>query len=68
MHCQLDNGELIWSLYATVAVLGSIGQSALAARYQAQLDLMAKFGVTVFHDGQGRIRAVAGIKDNSIGE
>lgn len=64
---QLDNGELIWALVATVSVLQSVGQPSLAARYQAQLDLMAKFGTTVFHDGQGRIRAVAGIYNLQIG-
>jgi hypothetical protein len=42
----LDNGELIWSLFATYHILRRFGKTSeyetLAMRYKRQLDLMAK--------------------------
>lgn len=62
----LDNGQLVWSLYAAYHVLQRKGHTELAARYKKYFDMLAKNAITVFYDGDGRIRAEASIKDNQL--
>jgi hypothetical protein len=57
---SLDNGELAWALYAAAKVLRRTGHAELAARYEAQLDVMKKNAVRVFFDPEAKkIRAEA---------
>jgi hypothetical protein len=44
----LDNGQLAWSLYLAYNVLEDQGQTALATRYKAHFDLMAKNAKKMF--------------------
>lgn len=63
----LDAGELVWSLMAAVEALRDAKQPALAARYQAQLDLMAANVGRMFFDAKaGRIRTVAKMQDPGL--
>ena len=60
----LDAGELVWSLMAVVEALKKAGQPALAARYQAQIDLMARNVGRMFFDPKaGKLRVVAKMED-----
>jgi hypothetical protein len=65
----LDNGELIWSLFATYHILKRNATThdveTLAMRYKRQLDLMAKTAKMIFYDGGGRVRAVTHITNTS---
>ena len=46
----LDNGQLAWSLYFTAARLKEMGETKLAARYEAHLAKMKANVVRVFYD------------------
>lgn len=59
----LDNGQLAWSLYAVANVLATRGYTDLSNRYFAQVKMMADNALTVFYDGNGHTRTVAGIKN-----
>jgi hypothetical protein len=62
----LDNGEMIWGLYACKVATQSRSDQrslSLAARMSSYLGLLASTARTVFYAGQGHIRAVATIKD-----
>jgi hypothetical protein len=39
-HISLDNGELIWGMYALANALRDAGEPALATRYQNYLSMM----------------------------
>jgi len=62
---SLDNGQLAWSLVAAAVALREAGEAALAAQYEAYADKLAANVLVVFHEGRGRIRAVANIVDVS---
>ena len=62
---SLDNGELIWALTAVVQVLNDQNQTDLAQKYQAQVDLMAKYAATIFYEGNGNVRTEANIGNMS---
>ncbi|GAM20468.1 hypothetical protein SAMD00019534_036430, partial [Acytostelium subglobosum LB1] len=70
----LDNGEMIWGMYAVVQALemkaassaGSSSQSVyteLAQRYQAYLDLLANNAKMIFYTQPGYINSVTHIND-----
>jgi hypothetical protein len=59
----LDNGELIWTMFAAAHVLPQRGYTELGERYRRYFQLMADSSVPIFHDGQGHIRGVTHIID-----
>lgn len=62
----LDNGEMVWGLYACEVVLSGRSDArsqALAARLKSYLQLLSQTARTVFYAGDGHIRAVATIKN-----
>jgi hypothetical protein len=62
----LDNGEMVWGLYACQVALSQRSDSrsqALAQRLETYLALLRQTARTVFYAGDGHIRAVATIKD-----
>ena len=61
----LDNGQLVWAYYALIHSLKQQGQTDLAAGYQELFDLMVKNAAMVFYNGNGQIRAEAGIRKNT---
>lgn len=60
----LDNGELIWSIYAVAKALPK-SASSLAARYWNYFEYLAHNAIPVFYAGQGHIRTVATIANVS---
>jgi hypothetical protein len=76
----LDNGEMMWGIYAVYHVLDKSANnyrtqnnvemyqklSALAGRYKNWWDLMAKTGQMIFYAGYGWVRDVATIKDITV--
>jgi hypothetical protein len=55
----LDNGEWVWAIFAAaVALNGTAGQAALAARYQAWFSCMAGNAKTIFYQGGGMVASV----------
>ncbi|KAH7041217.1 putative GPI anchored protein [Microdochium trichocladiopsis] len=67
----LDNGELLWAIYACIQALekapGSDKTSKeLAAHWQLWLDYAAKTAPKVFYQGDGKVCAVVAIKDQSL--
>jgi len=63
---SLDNGQLLWSIVAVVEVLESKGFTDLATRYRNYLDIMTQYMAMIFYEGEGKIRAVAKIRDNKV--
>jgi len=64
---SLDNGEMIWGIYAARVVLASRSDTRsqrLALRLNARLQLLATTAPVIFYDGGGRIRSVATIANN----
>jgi hypothetical protein len=57
---SLDNGEMIWGLYAIIHVLSSY-DTALAARYSNYFDQLARNAYMIFYNGNGQIRSEAKI-------
>lgn len=65
----LDNGELIWAVYAAVDVLESSKDSEwrnLAKEWQKWLDYSAQNAARVFYNGTGRVCAVTDINNQSL--
>eukprot|EP00762_Andalucia_godoyi_P007169 ANDGO_08111.mRNA.1 hypothetical protein CAOG_08566 len=65
----LDNGELFWAAYAVAYRLEKSFPDApfnLAVRVRAWMDLMIKYATVVFYDGNGHIRAVTRIGNQSV--
>jgi hypothetical protein len=65
----LDNGELIWAVYAAVHVLETSSRpdfQALAKGWQAWLDYTKLNAARVFYAGNGRVCAVTTIRDQSL--
>ncbi|KAF2095699.1 putative GPI anchored protein [Rhizodiscina lignyota] len=65
----LDNGELIWSVYAAVQVLESSPNrewKTLAKAWQTWLDYTASNAARIFYNGTGRVCAVADLGDQSL--
>lgn len=60
----LDNGQLVWAYYALIGALEQQGQKDLALGYRELFDTMVKNSAMIFYNGDGRIRAEAGIRDN----
>ncbi|PIQ86363.1 MAG: hypothetical protein COV74_05045 [Candidatus Omnitrophica bacterium CG11_big_fil_rev_8_21_14_0_20_45_26] len=61
---SLDNGEWVWSLYLAYHTLASAGYQALSVQYKDYFDLLAKNVVTVFYEGDGKVRAETTLVDN----
>ncbi|EFA78326.1 hypothetical protein PPL_08977 [Heterostelium album PN500] len=58
----LDNGEMIWGMYAVIQALKAYSdQAALLQRYQAYLDLLTQNAKTIFYTNPGWINAVTHI-------
>ncbi|KAK4504725.1 hypothetical protein PRZ48_002687 [Zasmidium cellare] len=56
----LDNGELVWAVYAAVQALSQVpSYRPLAAKWQAWLDYNAAHSAKIFYQGQGKVCAVA---------
>jgi len=62
----LDNGQLAWSLYIAYHILNKKGYANLSARYKSHFNLMAANAVKIFHEGDGKIRGVANIKNTRV--
>lgn len=65
----LDNGELIWAVYAAVEVLSCSPNPewhALAAGWQGWLDYTKKNAARVFYNGTGRVCAVSGLTNQAL--
>ncbi|KAL2356526.1 putative GPI anchored protein [Cryomyces antarcticus] len=65
----LDNGELIWAVYAAVEVLGESSQKErkdLAKGWQRWLDYTKRNAARVFYAGAGTVCAVTTIKDQAL--
>lgn len=65
---SLDNGEMIWGLYACKVVASESDNEmfhAVAERISNYLALLASTARTVFYDGNGHIRSVATMKSSS---
>jgi hypothetical protein len=64
----LDNGELIWAVYAATHVLETSKNSqwqALAKGWQAWLDHTKATGAKLFYKGKGQVCAVTDIHDDT---
>lgn len=62
---SLDNGQLFWAAYAVVSVLETwhTERADLISRYTTFYKKMAENSISVFYEGEGKIRAVTKIKD-----
>lgn len=63
----LDNGELIWAVYAAVQALESSSKAnyqSLATKWQAWLDYTKQNAVKMFYYGNGRVCAVVDLKQH----
>lgn len=65
----LDNGELIWAVYAAVQVLEPSRNNewqSLAEGWQNWLDYTASNAARIFYNGTGRVCAVTDLGDQSL--
>ncbi|KAH7309627.1 putative GPI anchored protein [Stachybotrys elegans] len=65
----LDNGELVWAVYACIHVLRSTSSSeyhGLADAWQVWLDYVKTTAADVFYQGDGRVCAVTSIGNQSL--
>jgi hypothetical protein len=62
---SLDNGEWFWALYGLVSALESHypEEIELIEQYSEVYQKMARNSVRMFYEGEGKIRAEAGIQD-----
>ena len=63
----LDNGELIWAVYAAVQALDSSSKAnykSLATKWQLWLDYTKQNAVKMFYYGKGRVCAVVDLKQH----
>lgn len=66
----LDNGELVWAVYACIHALEQSREPAnrsLAKDWQKWLDYVKTTAATVFYRGSGRVCAVTKLKDQTKG-
>lgn len=57
----LDNGELIWAVYAAAIALNNTGEGQLSSRYMDFFLCQANAAKTIFYEGQGNVAAVTEI-------
>ncbi|KND90713.1 hypothetical protein TOPH_04646 [Tolypocladium ophioglossoides CBS 100239] len=65
----LDNGELLWAVYACIQALQQTGKPSfvkLAKGWQQWFDYTKTTAVPVFYAGSGRVCAVTTIKDQAL--
>ncbi|PHH66470.1 hypothetical protein CDD81_6945 [Ophiocordyceps australis] len=65
----LDNGELLWAVYACINSMSKSPQPwirALAVKWQDWFDYAKTTAVPVFYSGQGRVCAVSKISNQSL--
>jgi len=62
---SLDNGELIWGVYAVIQVIGSL-DIPLAQRYRNYFNMLAQNAVMIFYNGNGQIRTVTQILNVTV--
>ncbi|PHH77905.1 hypothetical protein CDD83_4070 [Cordyceps sp. RAO-2017] len=65
----LDNGELLWAVYAFVSAVEATGRPSLrrlGREWQAWFDYARTTAATVFHAGAGRVCAVSTIRDQVL--
>lgn len=61
---SLDNGEWVWSIYATALTLKNSGRAPeLAKKYMDYFQYLASTSVMMFYNGKGLVRAEAKILD-----
>ncbi|KAG5950484.1 hypothetical protein E4U53_004966, partial [Claviceps sorghi] len=64
----LDNGELVWAVYACIHALEqsrNLLNKSLAQDWQRWLDYVKTTAATVFYQGDGRVCAVTELKDQT---
>ncbi|KAH1425567.1 hypothetical protein KXV65_006284 [Aspergillus fumigatus] len=65
----LDNGELLWAVYAFVQALENTGKPSyaeLASQWQKWIDYTKTTGAKIFYEGKGQVCAVTTIKNQSL--
>ncbi|KAG8423949.1 hypothetical protein J3458_000793 [Metarhizium acridum] len=65
----LDNGELVWAVYACISALELSGNKSFqrtAKSWQKWLDYVKTTAATVFYRGDGRVCAVAKINNQTL--
>ena len=62
---SLDNGQLVWGLFALIEVLETQNITDLATRYQNYLDIMTQYASMIFYAGDGNVRTVTLISNMS---
>ena len=58
----LDNGELVWAVFAAARALSTTGESALAARYAAWFSCMAGSAKAIFYKTAGHVTTVTEVR------